>query len=146
MSEFKQLSEEEIQALTPEQLEEYNTNLATWEKEQEANAKDQTQEEDLESIELPALKELAKERGYTFPQNMGKDKLIGLMKNPPVEKAGTESKEKAEPKAKAEEAETITGYETTDGYQFPIKNDANNHAHSLPEGEREVKEVTIKKQ
>lgn len=73
--------------------------------------------------------------------------------------AETEAKAKAEAEKKAKEeaaaakkaankeekdSKTIKGWETSDGYQFPIKNDAENHARSLPEGEREIEECTIK--
>lgn len=60
------------------------------------------------------------------------------------EKADADKKEKAEAKKEEKEAKTMKGWETSDGYQFPVKNDAENHARSLPEGEREIEECTIK--
>lgn len=146
MLEFKPLTPEEIAALTPEALEAYNTELAAYEVELAAN-KSKT-DEDLSDLKFTEISDIAKERGYTFPANIGKDKLLELMKSPPVvlakEKIEADKKAKEEAKAEKKESKTIKGFETSDGYQFPVKNDAENHARSLPEGEREIEECTIK--
>lgn len=141
MNQFKKLSEEEIAALDATGLAQYQTELAAYEAEVKANeekANEGKAPEDLSSLDYKALSALAKERGYTFPQTLGKEKLLKLMENPPVQKESTEEKAEMPKYVNAEEIEAMKEanpsiskfYVTSDKTAFPSLWLAENHVMS----------------
>lgn len=120
MSKFKKLSDKEIAALTPEEKTRYENALSIANAQEEARAKANDEAKDQAEKEA---KEKAEEE-----------------KKAKEEAAATKKAAKEEEK----ESKTTKGWETSDGYQFPVKNDAENYARTLPEGEREIEECTIK--
>ena len=122
MSKFKPLTQEEINALSPEELEVYNANLATYEAALIDNQGKKV--EDLASLKFTELSAIATERGYSFPSNIGKEKLLELMKTPPI--AAVKEEKKANQEKKVEK-----GWATKDGTKFLTFNDAENYAREL---------------
>lgn len=173
MNEFEILSQEELAELTPEQQEEYQTNLDSFVakysemteaevsalsdegkqsytmvqeylKSQEETKVSSLTDEDRKYLETLGIEELRAEalkRGYKFPNNIGIVKLLARMEEPP--KTDNGDPEITVNQEAAAEATKPTAWETADGTQFPLFNDANNYALELGGEYVEPKEVEI---
>lgn len=142
---YSNMRVEEVTALSEEGKQSYDI-VQEYLKSQEETSASHLTEDDRKYLETLGIEELRAEalkRGYRFPNNIGIVKLLARMEEPPKTENGDPEISVNQDEASEEVVKKPTAWETADGTQFPLFNDANNYALELGGEYVEPKEVEI---